>query len=1144
MSESNLDFLEDALRKGVKTNRQNLINMFHLFDREGTGYITIDELYKTVTGFIAQMPFPAFQQLMDRLNIRATHTLAWKVFMRKFDPLFFSEQQNGSFLPLRANHRYLPTKGTDQTLSVNTLLTKLCEHIRNGYPSLKDAFLAISDTKGGQVTPSKMKKLLRHQAKIIVNETQVDEIWQLLLPDGSKTMDYSRFVELFEVTETPDSHPWLQSTHKFNDVRHPAPLAGKSGAEIVVQHVTKNWKYIACQLGQADKYKTGNISTDKLKSLIVDVSGPIDSNSFTDWISKCSSFIPKADNTDSCVGTVGYREFFSKLGIEINPGDLQGLSQQIYDENQATLEGMLSDQRNRHQNESNKAAAKANEMSIEEVIVRLRDRFEQKTNGLYKTFLYFAKKKKNFHRLSKNGFKKMLSHMGMLLNNENFEELCNRLHFTGGHMTYDDFYHSFQGLFFQAPSQVERTDNHFFNEIRGGEQVFGADEGYRLFKEKLLGHFPSLEKAYQYADIQKAGVISQPGVRRLFDVLNIPLDPTCMDEIMQKLAAELNKPSIRLISLDEFRNMFEVREDERGHKWTSDHRFNQQREGKFPETAQGMLQMLMLKMKSQFNSPTDAFLAADPKKTGKVRKSDLARLMTKLHMKVEEPLLSQVWDLIDPVREGSVKLESFFAKTGVDNPGDQSGGVSEKIINQSHVTMEEMLAKMKERHQLVTKRQATVAPQQTAEIALETVARKLIDSGLSLDALFAKFDVQKRGFLTAMQIQTILHTYHIFLQPPEEERFMQFLGIGRNGRSVTTLKDFKSAFTDQNCVVGSERQLNDDVSNLNNGNPVEYNMNKLSYHQNVDIWKKTKKMLTRHSDAMQKAFQALDKSNSGRLELADFERVLAIFCGPKLPLQFVRQRFPPGGDGTIDYRSFMGTIVHQNVPAVTAALLLNSNNSSNEQIAAMRRMAHAVRTKHYQLNAACEELDYARVGTLSVRDFRNILQQYTFPISDSLFTFLTSMIESIPFSSDGPVRYREALSHLSTADQTLPMPSGDAIPPSTGEDTGMRSDSTLPPIADDTSSIMSRMSGRAYSTLSTRTPSTIRSSMIADILGDPLDDLGLGGLPMIDASKAETQLYPSLAKKWRRFHRLCRAADQQQTGFLPTPTIDSKNVLQ
>ena len=57
----------------------------------------------------------------------------------------------------------------------------------------------------------------------------------------------------------------------------------------------------------------------------------------------CYSLMNKLEDRDD-KGRVSYVEFFTGLGVNIRPGDLEGLSTQITQENEAEVERLHEDQ--------------------------------------------------------------------------------------------------------------------------------------------------------------------------------------------------------------------------------------------------------------------------------------------------------------------------------------------------------------------------------------------------------------------------------------------------------------------------------------------------------------------------------------------------------------------------------------------------------------------------------------------------------------------------------------------------------------------------------------------------------------------------------------------------------------------------------
>ena len=83
----------------------------------------------------------------------------------------------------------------------------------------------------------------------------------------------------------------------------------------------------------------------------------------------------------------------------------------------------------------------------------------------------------------------ILANLGMLLTDDQYEELMSRLHLHNGHMEYIDFVLNFGDPRPPDASSVVRTGNHHVNAIRGDQYGMTADEVEAKLRAKLRENF-------------------------------------------------------------------------------------------------------------------------------------------------------------------------------------------------------------------------------------------------------------------------------------------------------------------------------------------------------------------------------------------------------------------------------------------------------------------------------------------------------------------------------------------------------------------------------------------------------------------------------------------------------------------------------
>lgn len=83
----------------------------------------------------------------------------------------------------------------------------------------------------------------------------------------------------------------------------------------------------------------------------------------------------------------------------------------------------------------------------------------------------------------------ILGDIGFAMSDETFSELCLRLSFHNGYMTYTDFVSNFDDPRMSSPTFLTKSSNHHMNEFRGENQLMTVDDVKRLMPDKLRQNF-------------------------------------------------------------------------------------------------------------------------------------------------------------------------------------------------------------------------------------------------------------------------------------------------------------------------------------------------------------------------------------------------------------------------------------------------------------------------------------------------------------------------------------------------------------------------------------------------------------------------------------------------------------------------------
>ncbi|KAF6034130.1 EFCAB6 [Bugula neritina] len=431
----NIDQLDREFRRRMRTNYVNVKRALNACDKNNDGFISLVDLRAVLSAFTIPMSEQLFVQLMERAQIKASGQVCWGVVLSKFqDP---QSEGNGQSIPIKSNHKYFPVKQYNEEATSDELWNLLHRHVTSAYGSFKNAFLQMDEGHTGRISKKDIKKVLQN-FKIRLSKSQLNKLMKRLDPEDSNSIDYQSFLSIFEP--------------RYNEEQKPVILAWDTVDEILCQKLTENWSIISPKLKSYDPLNSAKINKSLLRKIITQYCIPISDDHFNYMISRLEDY--EGDK-------VNYIEWLSKLGVDVQPGDITGLSTQIFNSHNTELDKRYHDQLSRHVETDKNLLDRTAFMTPEEVLIRLRDRMLQHKKSIRDAFLLFDKK--NSGKISKKDFKQVLVQQGMLLDDEMFSQVCNLLNFHRGYMDYYSFISSFdvpkdqQG---SIMSDIKQSGNH------------------------------------------------------------------------------------------------------------------------------------------------------------------------------------------------------------------------------------------------------------------------------------------------------------------------------------------------------------------------------------------------------------------------------------------------------------------------------------------------------------------------------------------------------------------------------------------------------------------------------------------------------------------------------------------------------------
>lgn len=1095
------DQIEIEFRKRMRSNYLKLKKAFMTFDRHLDGFIEIGDLKSILNSFTLPMSNQLFMQLMERCGVKASGRVAWEIFLENFqNPVTVG---NGQTLPIRNNHRIHPIMETQTVVDWDTIWNQLYKRVQSHFNSLKEAFLQMDKNRDGRVTKKEFRELIE-KFTFRLDDRQFKELMSRVDPDNNSKVDYHTFLRLFEEKETKEGHKWLKSVHKYNDKPKPAILAWETVEDLLREKVTYYWKDVSDWLTYHDRKGEGYLSKGILKKIIDMQVLPISQEHFENLVSRCQDFQG---------GKVNYMEFIQLLGVDVSPGDVTGLSSQIMHGSHQAEMRRQADLLNRHDQMAMSQCVRTSEMTADEVIARFKDKMAQLSPALRKAFLTYDKQNKG--RITRNQFRTVLSDLGIMMSNEQFQELMARLNVTNGHMQYMDFIMNF------GDPRLESIDgplggmvhpaNHKVNPIRGDEHGMTALEVESKLRQKLRENFTTLRGAFYKFDDTHRGCVDKASFRRMLDSFLIRPSTGEFEKVCARLG--LTDKGARLSYL-QFLDKFEVRDTAEGHKWLdSDHRWNETFPAR-PLTAEEAHTQLAQKAHRQWKDLSKAFRTMDSKGNGIITRPELKETLQRFQIPMEPDEFKKLWSRLDEGGKGYLSHQDFLQRLGAPEyaPADDEGPSSD-IIGGNYRFLDLHNRLQQGRHEDITWNQANLTINMPAEMVERQLRDKIRDSYKDFYTAFCKYDTRKTGYLTCDSIQRVLTEQNFFINDEQFFALMDRIGLVTD-KSRINYSDFLNAFEDGRKSSYGRQPQDIKIEEFQNLAPTEAE-------------KKLRKKLYANIDDVTKALAAFDKDGSGRVSVPEFRRVLDMFCFILSEPQWrhLKAGLSIGPDLCVDYNDFLTLFVQGEADIVTDEYLQSLENAFPPGPAPLvsvdevgERVHEAIVAHYHNILRDFESVDYARIGSVTAEDLRDVLARHVMRLNEDQFNRLWAVC---PVNEYGNVEYKQFLKAFSE-DMPILLSEGAAVAaPGPGRAPGQLTGGPIELKRSGTSASQrpaSRVSNRPLSRVSR---SSSRSGNRA-------------ATPLVNAEGAERQVKETVFRYWREMQRQCRDMDVDNTGTIST----------
>ncbi|XP_061420303.1 EF-hand calcium-binding domain-containing protein 6 [Lethenteron reissneri] len=1124
--EASPEELQAAFRKKVCENYSNLQRAFRAFDSSGAGTLAVEDFVSVLRSFTLPLAPEAMLCVLDQLGIKATGKVPWELFLAKFpNPQSIG---NGQTLPMRSSHRVNPFRGADESTSASEVLARLRKHILECYPSLKEAFLALDINRQGRVTRQELRRLVEGFG-FRMGDSHFRELMLLLDPGHSGFVDYTDFLCLFEPRETLDAHKWLNSTHRVNGHKTTDILTWKAAEEILRDKLTERWKDVCEAFDSCDQDADGFITQDNLRAILRRFGPSLSDEHFNKLCKGCEQ---------GPGFRIRFSEFLMRLGVDPRPGDFAGVSSRLHSESNAREVKRQADLSARLELIEGEARKLTGALPLREVLVRLRDHVAQRDTTLHQSFARHDRRGEG--RVSNFDFRQILQECGMIMEDDQFNALLQRLGFTNGSITYSDFLACFEDRRIYGPGeQLLLSPNHRVAEV--SRQHCRAEDCHAALPDKLRQVYTDLRSAFNKADSDRDGAVTAGDLRRLLETLHFSLTDGEFGRLLGMLG--LNERS--RLSYGDFLQKFDPPTQDGGTRWLDAGARIMEIKDPSEMACEQAHQYLVSRARKSWKDVSQAFRDYDENGDRVVQKSELRTLLFRYMLPLTSHDFDSLWARYDPDGHGVISeqelarlLDVVRPPTGVDK------GPSARIAEQNQATLATLAEGQRERRCELVGQQARRGAFYNLEQLAQEIKDKFRDKYSDFGAAFARADRNKDGFVTADDLRHMLCEHNYSLDHEQFEQLLGKLGIPTEG-SRLSYADFVRAVDDgrasrygarpsQPCGVNATQRLSPEGA--------------LAF-----LREKVPSLLA----VLQKAFGAFDKSQRGLVKEEEFRRVLDNFCLKLDEPQFqhLLKRLKRGGDGTVDWQDFLEafSLLSDKTESadwqceVARAALAGHRGAGDCALSAggvLRRLRDVVSARFYAVARALVCADLPGIGKLTREQFRQVVHRHFLRLSDKQFEELWAQL---PVDECDKLDYREFLKRfcdgtaLPAAAFTSSAPTG-MLRQSVGAigQNGCTAPAAAPAAAagvahNGATATKSRPKTTA-SCLLTRSQSLNTGHRPATVAGSVRGGMAraVRSTPLVDCEALESRLRERVSRRWQEILRECRLKDPTASGEIGT----------
>lgn len=876
--------LKDRMSQHQTKIRQSFLS----FDKSGRGKVFKRHFREVLASYGMTMSDEHFQELTKQLGFE-NGSLSYTDFIQAFeDP---RGQGPGEDIQRSGNHRVNPIRGDEEGMTAEQVEAKLRNKLRENFANLRAAFYKFDDDHNGLINKDNFRRIL-DSFMCIMSDNEF-EILCKKLGIGKKTkISYEEFLQRFEVRDTAEGHPWLNSEHRWNETLPTPEFTAENAFGALREKVHLQWKDIAKAFMTIDSSGKGVVTKRDLRELLFRFVIPMGPEEF-------KKFWKMYD--ESGRGYITHSDFLAKMGVSshFTPSDEWGTSSKIIDDSKKTLLDHNETQLKKQERITLHQAQRTAFMTAEQVERQLRDKIRDNYQDFYTAFRKYDTKKKG--SLSVNEIQKVLSDLNLFMNDEEFFRLMDSigLRTNKSRLNYEEFLHAFEdgrkSSYGHRQTKIDIVEHHGLS----------GQEAENKVRENVAQQLDVLGRAFASFDKTGSNLIGAEEFRRILDIFVFKLTNQQWKHLFSKLQTTDNKINYAL-----FLDQYNQTEQEDTEKWLAALQKSIRDQTPSLMVADDLQDRIREAVQGHFYIFTQALTDADFAGIGAVTKDDFKAILTKNVMRTTDEQFEKLWACL-PVNDfGNLDYKEFLRRYSSDKnevkpnsqrPASTVPGLRPPTRAMSRSMTQLDFGRTGSRMQMSRARSRLSTPLINAEGVENRLKDTVFKKWKNIQRQCREQDKENTGTITVEQLRDVLVANGVDM--PEEEFYdlMTKYDLKENGTFsyVEFLRHFiLSLKPKEETNLMSRRRLPPTRASMSAGHTSDNFFDAMIRVRDcvLDNWKE-----------MRRVFRNVDNLNTGIVDSLQFRQVLRQFNVNLSEEEFFHllSYYDKNLDGNISYNDFI-----------------------------------------------------------------------------------------------------------------------------------------------------------------------------------------------------------------------------------------------